>query len=398
MSTISADEFFDRLHRIVSVLDEENVKIIRTMKNVGPRNLQNIARVAKIPYTTVYSRVTKLESDHLLTTRIHPNYSGIGLSQANLVITPFPGRELVAREAIRIPGYWLRIVQCRGESYGFFVQVAIPSANTRHYEEYLDQLVARGIIRNYRLTWLEENFSPIPNFDYYSLDNKTWKFDWQQWTRLLKHPEKNVPKKSARSDKSSYDKRDLLILKELVKNARITLAELAKMLSVTLPAAKYRFDSLADKGLIADYIISILPFASEISELAEVRMDFKDTTFADGAQGVLSKLPFVLTYAPIKGLNSISVRVYIPRTETHNLLTLLSRLIGEKVLTNYSYLQLDPMTMLWSTFGYKDYSDENGWFYDNRKYLETVENLVATRSRRSDDDVEVHAESPQLLQ
>ncbi|TMI69030.1 hypothetical protein E6H11_06580, partial [Candidatus Bathyarchaeota archaeon] len=61
MSTITADEFFDSIHRIVSLLDEENIAILRTMKQHGPRNLLGIARKAKLPYTTVYNRVTKLE-------------------------------------------------------------------------------------------------------------------------------------------------------------------------------------------------------------------------------------------------------------------------------------------------------------------------------------------------
>ena len=63
MSTISADDYFDSVHRIVSLLDEENVTILRTMKEHGPRNLLEIARKAKLPYTTVYNRVTKLEGD-----------------------------------------------------------------------------------------------------------------------------------------------------------------------------------------------------------------------------------------------------------------------------------------------------------------------------------------------
>lgn len=359
------------------------------MKKEGPRNLQNVARASRIPYTTVYSRVTRLVSEGLLNTRIHPNYSRIGLSQANVVITPFPGKDILAREAMRIPGYWLKIARCMGETNGYFVLVAIPSTNMRDYEEYLDQLVTRGIIRNYRISWLGESFSPIPNFDYYNLENKTWKFHWQEWPALFKRREKHASRKAPKLQSTSYDKRDLIILKELSKDARVTLAQLAKMLSVTLPAAKYRFDSLTEKGLIEDYIISILPFAPEISQLLEVRLDFRDETLARQAEQALSELPFMLTYSRIKGIDSISARIYIPRIEANNLLALFSRLLREKIVTNYSYLQLDPMTLLWSTFGYKDYNDGAGWFYDNRKYLQTIENLVSNWPRQ-EHEPEMH--------
>ena len=73
LSTISPDEYFDSVHRIVSLLDGENVTILRTMKQHGPRNLLEIARKAKLPYTTVYNRVTKLENQGVLKTWIYPN-------------------------------------------------------------------------------------------------------------------------------------------------------------------------------------------------------------------------------------------------------------------------------------------------------------------------------------
>src|SRR5438093_8052429 len=99
LSTITADEFFDSIHRIVSLLDQENIAILRTMKQHGPRNLLGIARKAKLPYTTVYNRVTKLEGQGVLKTWIYPNYSKIGLSRGVVLATPHPVKEALAREA-----------------------------------------------------------------------------------------------------------------------------------------------------------------------------------------------------------------------------------------------------------------------------------------------------------
>ncbi len=351
------------------------------MKEEGPRNLQNIARASKIPYTTVYSRVTKLEREGLLSTRIHPNYSRIGLSQANIYATPFPGRELLAREALRIPGYWLKIARCIGECNGYFSLAALPSANQKDFEEYLDQLVVRGIIRNVRISWLGESASPLPNFEYYDLAKKAWKFEWKEWLTIMKRRDRRTVKPSKIAT-ASFDKRDLIILRELVKDARTTLAALAKLLSITLPAAKYRFEGLLEKGLVEDYIINILPFAPDISDLSEVRLDFKDETVMKNVETVLAELPFVLTYTPLKGLNSVTVRMYIPRIELNSLFTFLSESVRQNVLTNYSYLQLDPMAMQAQTFAYKDYTDGSGWTYDNRKYLDMVDNLVSNWPKR----------------
>jgi DNA-binding Lrp family transcriptional regulator len=376
LSTISPTEYFDRLHRIVLTLDKVNIKIIQTMKQEGPRNLQNVARVSRTAYTTVYSRVAKLERDAVLHTSIHPNYSRIGLTQANILITPFLGKELLAREALRIPGYWLKIAMCSGESNGYFAVVAVPSTRILSYQEYLEQLVARGIIRHFRISWLDESISPVTNFEYYSLEKKSWVFEWDRWFGQFKHQPKPRIMREQKSADSSFDMRDLTILKELMKDARVPLTSLAKMLSITLPATKYRFDDLVARGFVHDQIIGILPYAPEISELHQFRLDFTDPATRQNAEDVLAKLPFVLTYTRIKGMESIAARVYIPTMETRNLLSTLSRLVHDNLLANYSHVQLYSDSLLWSTFGYKDYNDKTGWFYDNRKYLQEAEGLV----------------------
>jgi len=120
MSLPTADEYFDRIHRITSLLDEENIKIISAMKKYGPRNLQHISRKSGVPYPTVYTRVTKLEGEGLLQTWASPDHSRIGLARGVVLLTPVPGRELLAREALKIPGYWLRVIRCSGEINGYY--------------------------------------------------------------------------------------------------------------------------------------------------------------------------------------------------------------------------------------------------------------------------------------
>ena len=75
-----ADEYFQRIHQIMSLLDDENVEIIGAMKKFGPRNLQSIARKSGVPYPTVYTRVNKLGTQGLLDTWTYPNLAKIGLA------------------------------------------------------------------------------------------------------------------------------------------------------------------------------------------------------------------------------------------------------------------------------------------------------------------------------
>lgn len=380
------------------LLDEENIRIIQTMKEFGPRNLQQIARKSKLPYSTVYARVGKLGSLGMLTTLIHPRYSGIGLARAMVLVVTSPGKESLAGEALRTPGYWLKMARCTGEPNGYYSLHAIPASNRQEFELYLDQLVTLGLVKDYQIFWLGESHSPIPNFDYYDPKERSWRFDWTAWLRAIRNEKDLEIKKSPVDSVEAFDKRDLIILKELMKDARITLADLAKMLEITLPAAKYRFDGLSKKGLVADYIISILPFVPELSDLSEIRLDFPSDRFARNSEKVLARLPFVMTITPIRGLNSLTVRIFIPRQEASNLFDFLSRLAGEGILTGYSYLHLDPSTLRTRTIAYTYYTDESGWRYDNRQYLQTAASLVAGKPKLEAEQTSVQSRPPLSLQ
>ena len=348
------------------------------MKQHGPRNILQLARESKLPYTTVYSRVMKLESMGVLRTWIHPNYTKLGLSRALVYATPYAGKELLAKEALRIPGYWLRFARSIGDCNGYYSQHGIPSSHQRDFELYLEQVRERGAVKNFQLYWMGEPRTNVPNFEYYDLKNKTWRFEWNQWLEQFTKTRPTTRAKEPAKIEEDFDAKDLIILKELSKNARTTLADMSKLLSMTLPATKYRFDDLSERGFIHDYVIDILPFAPDISQLSELQLDFRNENFLKDAREILATLPFVLNHSSIHGLNSLTSRIYIPRTEIGNLMTLVSHLARDGILTGYHYSEIDPATIQVQTFAFKYYDDANGWRYDNRGYLGSLDNLLST--------------------
>ena len=112
------------------------------MKKSGPRNLQQISRKSGVPYPTVYTRVNKLSDSGLLNTYAYPNFAKIGLARALVLLTPAAGREVLAREALKIPGYWLSLIRCSGECNGFYSLHGVPAGNRQDFEQYLDQVVS----------------------------------------------------------------------------------------------------------------------------------------------------------------------------------------------------------------------------------------------------------------
>ena len=374
LSQISPQEYLERINRFVSFLDEENIKIVTAMRKNGSRNLQLISNKTGIPRPTVHARVSKLEKENLLRTWIHPHYGKLGLARAMVFLATKPGKELLAPEALRVPGYWLKMIRCIGEFNGYYSTHAVPQEKRWDFEQYLEKIVASGIATQYRLLWLEEPKSPVPDFTYYDTKKKTWTFDWSHWLNALAAK----PRQAIRSDTSprgAFDKKDLIILKELAKDGRTKLTELAKLLGLTVPAAKYRYDNLAKNGFIHEYVIDLLPFAPEISDLYEIVLDFKTKESLAQAERVLGDLPMVMTHSRVEGTNSLSVRVYLPRAQMNNLLTMFSALSRSEVLSGFTYVLLDPMTIQSQTFSYKTYEDVTGWYYDNLQYFEQLRKI-----------------------
>ncbi len=367
----------ERIHRVVSFLDPENVKIFTAMKQYGPRNLQDVARRSGVPRATVQDRVAKLERAGLLRTWIHPEYSKMGLVRAMVLLTPRTGRELLAREALLIPGYWLRLIRCMGECNGYYSTHGIPVEKRWDFEQYLNKLVALEIASDYRIFWLGEADSPLPNFQYYDVRDKAWRFEWSEWFKILTSEPQPVRPDAASSSPGNFDKKDLIILKELVKDSRIKLSQLTKLLGMSLPAVKYRFDHLVRRGFIRDYVIEVLPYAPEISDLYELRLDFKTLDGLNDGEGVLRTFPFVKTLSRLEGSASTSLRVYLPRGEMSNLFTFLSALTRAGVLAGFSHVLLDPMTIQTQTFAYKYYEDGLGWRYDNQQYFQELQNSIS---------------------
>src|SRR6266516_912473 len=371
LSHIAPEEYLEKINRFVSFLDHQNVKIIMAMRKYGLRNLQLIASKTNIPRPTVHARVSRLEKEGLLRTWIHPNYAKLGLVRAMVFLTTKPGKELLAPEALRVPGYWLRLIRCMGECNDYYSTHTIPLEKRWDFEQYLEKIVASGIASEYRLLWLEEARSPLPDFRYYDAKKKTWTFDWPGWLEALAAK----PGQTRRKDPSvpgTFDKKDLIILKELVKDGRTKLTQLARLLDMTVPAVKYRFDNLARSGFIREYVIDMLPFAPEISDLYEMVLDFKSNEGLALGEKVLSSLPMVLTLSRVESANSISVRIYLPRTQMNNLLLMFSALTRRGDLEGFTYVLLDPMTIRTQTFAYKFYEDSTGWRYDNLEYFEEL--------------------------
>src|SRR5207247_1632158 len=93
------------------------------------------------------------------------------------------------------------IARCTGECNGYYSQHAVPVENRQDFVQYLDQIVSSGLATSYRIFWLGDYHSHIPNFEYYDFKKRAWRFDWPAWISLFMKGKsvQNVPEEKESS-------------------------------------------------------------------------------------------------------------------------------------------------------------------------------------------------------
>src|SRR3989304_7389860 len=86
-------DWHSELRDFMKRLDGTNIKILSAMWKFGPRNLLEVSRKTGIPFTSVYHRVGKLESETGRGAYLVPKKSKIGMVQLTAQIAAKPGRE-----------------------------------------------------------------------------------------------------------------------------------------------------------------------------------------------------------------------------------------------------------------------------------------------------------------
>ena len=368
--------YLRRLSEIMNAFDELNIKIILAMHRFGPRNLLEVARQARIPWNTVYSRVRKLERQYMPLTYVSPAYSKLGLVRIAVLALATPGREFITDALLRLPNLWSTTFSAEAPFTHYSIH-AVPLNCLSEFKKYLEALQELEIVQRYQATEISDNYRALPNFEFFDPRTKTWLLNWDRW---LKDSVKHRKTLSA-SDPSAYDvqadKTDLLILKELEKNGRKRFSEISDVLGITLQAVKHRFDSkITKRGMIQNYVFTFLSYPVELSDLREVRLDFSNEMSMNRFFSAAITLPFVYNISKVLRRPSLMVRTLVPRASRKDFFGFISNLVASGLITDYSTIRLHPEDQMRQTISHELFDDERGWQWDLNKCLSAAENVV----------------------
>jgi len=369
-------------------LDLTDVEILEGLAKYGPRNLAKVAKKLGIPRGTMLSRIKRMSSSfylRLLTTVYHAN---LGMKRAVVFAEAAPGRENLLFNCMKLNPFCIYISRCYGMFEGCIAIYVVPKKQTKKFEDFLLEVRELGVAKDVKTLWSTCLSTVNLTKTWFDRLSETWIFPWDKWLEEIYSNESELPRRLKDSERFilKVDETDLFILKELEKNATISLTAIAKKLGTTLQNVRYHYENHVVKHeLIEAFQIAILPFKTPISDLVFFVFRFdSEEKVGKFARSLLDK-PFVNMVGKVLGKNALVTQIYLPRVEFRNFVDALSKLVRDEFLQSYEYVLQDLRPGNWSrtTIPYESFK-YGLWMYNHRTHIKDLHDLFNKHARGID--------------
>ena len=361
-------------------LDNVDAAILEVLAANGPRNISRIAEQVGIPRGTVLSRIRRMSSSfylRLLTTIYHTN---LGLKKAVVFARAIPGRENLLLDCLKVNEFYIYLSRCFGKFEGCVGVYTIPAEHTKEFSHFIDELRRLGVAESTELLWSTCFHTVNRTKTWFDEKKETWVFPWKKWLEEVFSSGSELPYtlKDPEGFPVKGDETDLFIVKELEKDATVSLASIARKFGTSLQNIRYHYETHVIRyGLIETFQIAILPFERAISDMFFFIVKFADSEkMGKFARSLLDK-PFVIILGKILGETSLLCQVYLPREEFRNFVDALSSLARAGFLKSYDYVLQDLRAGKWSrqTVAY-EFFKSGSWVYEHSRHVEALRNLI----------------------
>jgi len=305
-------------------------------------------------------------------------HTNLGLRKAVVLAEAFSGYEDLLFNCLKQNGFWIAITRCYGMFEGCASVFTIPKIHCSEFEQFLNQIKKSGVAKNIDIFWSTCFHSVNSRSMWFDKQLGYWNLQWDDWIEEIKNEQTKLPYTLIEPEDFPIlgDEIDVLMLKELEKDATVKIAKLAEMLKISPQLARYHFhEHLIGKGLIESFEVSAFHFGRGVSDFYFFIFSFDSyEKLAKFASSLLDK-PFVKTLGKILGKNALYGYIYLPRLEFRNFLKALSQLVKTGFLESYRYVIQDLENSSRQTFPY-EYFKSGSWIYDHKKHIENLQNVV----------------------
>jgi len=356
----------------------QDLRVLEGLAEYGPRNISEVARKLGIPAETLRKKVKRLSSQIFLRTNVNIYHTSLGLKKAVVFAEAISGYEDLLLDCLKQNGFWIFLGRCYGMFEGCVGIFTIPKDYLSEFEQFLNQIKRLGVAKNVEVFWSTCFHSVHSRCNWFDKQLKYWNFQWDNWIKETKNEKTKLPYTLV--DPKDFpilgDEIDILMLKELEKNATIKTARLAEMLKISPQLARYHFhEHLVGRGLIESFEVSAFHFGRETSDFYFFIFSFDNhEKLAKFASSLLDK-PIAKALGKILGKNALYGYIYLPRSEFRNFLKALSKLVKTGFLDSYRYVIQDLENSSRQTISY-EYFKNGSWIYDHKKHMENLQNAV----------------------
>ncbi len=321
-----------------------------------------------MPFTSVYHRVSKIETKSEEIAILIASVSKLGLVRVGVLATASPGYEEEVTRALKAPNIWRSIGRCEGSFTHRAIQL-VPVKYLRQFREYVQELVNKNLITNFRMIYTADYVSNFPDFGYFDSTNSRWKFDWEGWFASVDEEHPSVSLDDPTSYQLVADKKETMIIRELELDARKRFVEIASNTGMSPQAVKYHYQKLVDSGVAEHYQFRVHPFPFEVSAYHDIMLEFNSKKYLDKFFSIVPKLFFVLGVAKVLRRNTVVVQTWMLESQLQNMFSFFSHMAKAGLLKSYAAVRMDLGTRETQTISDELFDDERGWTVDFEKCL-----------------------------
>lgn len=354
--------------------DFTDLQILESLGTYGPRNISKAARRMNIKTETLRKRLKRMPSHLFYRFGVNVYCTNLGLMKAVVFAEAIPGFEDLLLNCLKANDFWIYLTRYYGMNEGCIAFYTVPCNHSADFLQFVSALEKTEVARNIQTFWSTCFQGVNSKTNWFDEKSKTWSFSWDKWVEEIPLQDTQLPRTLV--DPADYpiegDEIDVFVLKELEKNPRISLNELARILEVSPQVVEYHYRKhILERDLIESFEVTTFHFDLSVSDMFMFILKFESMEKCTKFAVSLLDKPFVGGLGKILNENSLIVDIYLPKVEFRNFIDILSKLIREGWLLSYNYVILDLRKAKRQTIPYKNFK-KGSWVYDHNKHIQSL--------------------------
>ena len=227
-------------------------RIVSAIGSVGPRNVAQIARMTGAHQETIRYKIKQQFVSKGFRFQADVDYGklGLGLHWAKFVVSPAHyGSTTKFFRSLNEFAYLIHFSKILPQGY-FTALFALPEGATAGFAQFLERLKRRKIISDFSLDRVSAQRHKSMDPRFFNFRRDRWEVDWNRVKTLSALP----LTADVRRTEVLADEADLLVIKELQKDARQHIVGIGRKLKLKPKTLEYHYRvHVVDGGLIPSY-------------------------------------------------------------------------------------------------------------------------------------------------